>query len=226
MKMRGISQEGLKALACILMLVDHIGAVLFPHFLSLRIVGRLSFPIFCFLLTEGAMRTRKPMGYILRLLLAALISEIPFDLAFYGHIGQEGQNVMWTLLLGCAMLTAMKKVGNPGKCCLLILFAIAAECLRTDYGGYGILIIGLFELTRGVKGAGLIRAVGLTAIGAVIPSLVLTVWGISVPIQCFCALALIPIGCYNGRKRGYSPWTQWGFYSFYPVHLLALHFLR
>ena len=133
---------------------------------------------------------------------------------------------MWTLLLGCVMLITMKKVGNPGKCCLLILFAIAAEFLRTDYGGYGILIIGLFELTRGVKGAGLIRAVGLTAIGTVIPSAVLTMWGISVPIQCFCALALIPIECYSGEKRGYSLWAQWSFYSFYPVHLLALHFLR
>lgn len=225
MRKRTISQEGLKSVACVLMLIDHIGAVLLPQYIVLRIIGRLSFPIFCFLLAEGAVRTRDPKRYLLRLLAAALLSEIPFDLAFYGRIGLAGQNVMWTLLLGCAMLAAAQKTGVAGKCMLAVVFALGAELLRTDYGGYGIAMITLFALSRERKWAWLIRGIGLAVIGAVMNSGTLYLCGLRIPIQSFCALAVIPIALYQGKKHGHSRWVQWGFYLFYPAHLMVLYFL-
>ena len=96
----GLSQESLKLIACITMLLDHIGATLvlrmvqgmpMPNdqyrqlvgiYYAFRIIGRIAFPIFCFLLVEGAYRTRNPKKYGLRLFIGMLLSEIPFDLAF------------------------------------------------------------------------------------------------------------------------------------------------
>lgn len=60
---RSLSQESLKLIACVTMLLDHIGAVFLPGYYTyyaLRILGRLSFPIYCFLLVEGAHHTRNP----------------------------------------------------------------------------------------------------------------------------------------------------------------------
>lgn len=73
MKERGISQEGLKILACLTMLADHAGMVLFPGQMGFRMIGRLAFPIFCFLLTEGAHYTKNPARYALRLAVGALL---------------------------------------------------------------------------------------------------------------------------------------------------------
>ena len=86
MERKGLPQEGLKLIACITMLIDHIGAVFFPSLILLRIIGRLSFPIYCFLLAEGAAHTKHAPRYALRLLLCALISELPYDLAFSGKL--------------------------------------------------------------------------------------------------------------------------------------------
>ena len=83
MKKRDISQEGLKLIACVSMLADHVGAVFFPGSI-LRFMGRLAFPIYCFLLTEGACHTRNPKRYALRLLSGILLSELPYDVLFYG----------------------------------------------------------------------------------------------------------------------------------------------
>ena len=92
----GISQEGLKLLACITMLIDHIGATLMIRLIQetsandaslvwlyylMRIIGRIAFPIYCFLLVEGAAHTRDPKKYGLRLFVGMLLSEIPFDLS-------------------------------------------------------------------------------------------------------------------------------------------------
>ena len=73
----GVSQESLKLIACVTMLIDHIGALFFPYALWLRIIGRISFPIYCFLLAEGVHHTHSPLTYGLRLLLVALIQKYP-----------------------------------------------------------------------------------------------------------------------------------------------------
>lgn len=123
---RGLSGTALKYIACTTMLIDHIGAscleagILRPaldagalstdalasdplYLLDgvLRFTGRLAFPIFCFLLVEGFVHTHDVRRYVRRLLLFGLISEVPFDLAFFRTpFDPSQQNVYWTLAFG------------------------------------------------------------------------------------------------------------------------------
>lgn len=226
MTKRPLPQEGLKFLACAIMLLDHIGATLIPWG-TLRIIGRLAFPIFCFLLAEGAHYTRNPRNYLLRLGIGAALSELPFDLALFGSWSWQHQSVMVTLLLGAMALLAMKQMTRPLlKVLVLLLFACLADFMNTDYGGAGVLLIGLFGLTREWKYGWLVQLLGMYLICRwIIPGGV--VWFIDryVFIEIFAILALIPIWLYSGKKSTSSRAVQWAFYLFYPVHLWILYLI-
>lgn len=216
---KGISQEGLKAIACVTMLIDHIGATLVP-LMGLRVIGRLSFPIYCFLLAEGIAHTKNPKKYALRLGIGALLAEIPFDLLFFGKLTLAHQSVMITLLLGFLMAMWARKLGNimlPFAACFL-----AAEFLGTDYGGIGVALVGLFVITRELPNKHLIQVIGMIAMMLMLNSVSIPVGSLQVPIQLFAVPAMIPICCYSGRKATANVWLQRAFYLFYPVHLAVL----
>lgn len=226
MSKRPLSQEGLKFLACAIMLLDHIGATLIPWG-TLRIIGRLAFPIFCFLLAEGAHYTRNPRNYLLRLGIGAILSELPFDLALFGSWSWQHQSVMITLLLGAMALLAMKRMTQPLlKILVLLLFACLADFMNTDYGGAGVLMIALFGLTRERKYGWLVQLLGMYLICRwIIPGGVVWFIGRYVFIEIFAILALIPIWLYSGKKSTSSRAVQWAFYLFYPVHLSILYLI-
>lgn len=243
MKNRLVSQESLKILATLTMLIDHIGAVfvyaaysraweagnyavsnaLVPVYEVMRGIGRIAFPIYCFLLVEGFHHTRDVKNYMKRLAVGMLLSEIPFDLAVSGGIDWSMSSVMVTLLLGCGMMALME--GRTGIRKLLPIFpaAILADLLGSDYGGHGIAIIAMLYLTRGIKREKLWRTACLALLlwfGATI-----TVAGIEIPVELLGLVSLVPIFAYDGRKVTKNKWIQWGFYLFYPVHLLVLWLL-
>ena len=240
---RNLSQEGLKAIACVTMLLDHIGAVIVLNcfyqatgaakgtwleiYETLRTIGRLAFPIFCFLLVEGVFYTRNPKKYGLRLLIGAILSEIPYDLAFYGSINWQSQSVMVTLLMGFLMLETMKRMPKLLLKLLLVLpFAFLAERFGTDYGDMGIMVIATFALTRNLKRKHLWQFFLLWFIFS--PNhLMMLNWmgGIQWTMQELAAFAVVPIALYSGRKATKSRALQWGFYLFYPVHLLILYLI-
>ena len=226
MTKRPLPQEGLKFLACAIMLLDHIGATLIPWG-TLRIIGRLAFPIFCFLLAEGAHYTRSPRNYLLRLGIGAVLSELPFDLALFGSWSWQHQSVMVTLLLGAMALLAMKQMTRPLlKVLVLLLFACLADFMNTDYGGAGVLMIALFGLTRERKYGWVIQLLGMYLICRwIIPGGVVWFIGRYVFIEIFAILALIPIWLYSGKKSTSSRAVQWAFYLFYPVHLWILYLI-
>ena len=220
---KGLSQEGLKILACVTMLVDH-AALLFGGSPWLRAIGRLAFPIYCFLLTEGIRHTRDVRRYLSRLLFAAIVSEPIYDLVLYPCVGiWQHQNVLWTLALGCAMLWCMTMIHKPvAKLAVMLLFALAAQLVRASYGSSGIYMIALFALCRGVpEGEGALAA-GLLVINWLMDSFTAPVFGLDVPVQLFAELALVPIFLYSGEKRTRLKAVSWGFYLFYPAHLLLL----
>ena len=244
MKTKGLSQEGLKLLACITMLIDHIGAtlvirllqttsryeeILYYLYYAMRGIGRIAFPIYCFLLVEGAAHTRNPKKYTLRLLVGVLLSEIPFDLAlsFYGRIPFDwtSNSVMITLLLGFLMLQGMKKVQGIWQVVMILPFYLLAKLMRTDYSGMGILLIAVFALTRGRNHEKLLL---LLLSWLVLNSGMknIQIFGIWISLEAFAIFALIPIFCYDGRKLTNSKAVQWAFYLFYPVHLLLLALLE
>jgi len=214
MNNKPLSQEGLKLIACVTMLIDHVGAVFFPQNLWLRVIGRLAFPIYCFLLAEGARYTKNPAKYALRLFIGLLLSEIPFDLALNGQISWAHQSVMFTLLLAFFMAQTMKKLPLWGKVLVVIPFYFAAELLHTDYGGLGIVMAAVFIIGRELPEALLFQTCGLLAVNLA--------WFSTSFIQPFAVAAMIPISLYSGKKATQSKLLQWAFYLFYPAHLLVL----
>ena len=211
----------------ITMLIDHIGACVFERGLLLvdetrndaalfemlrntdrilRLIGRVSFPIFCFLLVEGFLHTHDRKKYALRLFLFALVSEIPFDLAIMGRLFDPvHQNVFFTLLIGLlAMMLCdyFRMQAQPvAQVLVLILAMVLAWALHTDYGYRGVLLIELLYIFR------------YDRMKQVVAGAVAFSWETTAP------LAFIPVWFYNG-KRGKS--GKWFFYWFYPVHLLIL----
>ena len=245
MKKRGISQEALKLIACVSMLIDHVGATvvldgfryagtetgawtLYRIYLLMRVIGRIAFPIYCFLLAEGAHYTHSPRRYALRLAIGAVLSELPFDLAFFGGWTWIYQNVMLTMLLGFLALEAMGKCRNwLLKLLAAAPFALVAEWCQTDYGGAGVLLIVLFGITRELPHRGLLQLAGMALIcGFLIPGSTITIGPFRIGIELFALLGMIPIFWYSGRKTTSGKAVQWGFYLFYPVHLTILYLLQ
>ena len=229
--MRGkiLTQEHLKLLACLLMLLDHIGYMnLIPGFYTeLRAIGRLAFPIFCFLLCEGFIHTRSKKKYLIRLGIGMLLAEIPFDLFIAGHITFTYQSVMVTLFLAFVMAMLMERTNKMWlKVLLVVPFYFLADFLKTDYAGAGILMAAIFLLTDKLPNK-LLWQTGLMLIAQFfVTSAKFSIFGIRIPIQIFAVFAMLPIALYNGRKTSHNPVFQWAFYLFYPVHMLILSFFR
>lgn len=239
---RKLTQEHLKLIACITMLIDHFAAVLLFELFSmsrsvldlysiLRIVGRFAFPIYCFLMAEGAHYTRSPKKYALRLAVGAVLSELPYDLAFYGGWTLEHQSVMVTLLLGFGALEAMKRCPKLWQKLLVLLpFALLADWMHTDYGTKGVLLVAMFALTRDMSYKRILQFFGMWFLFS--PNhLMMLDWirrfriagNFYLTTQEWAALAILPIALYSGEKRSTSRAVQWVFYLFYPVHLTVLY---
>ena len=219
MEKKILPQEGLKIVACLTMLLDHIGAVLVPS-MKLRVIGRLAFPIYCFLMAEGIVHTRNPKKYGLWLLIGVFLAELPFDLLFYRGLTLAHQSVMVTLLLGFMMVRWAKKRGRPWLPFAVCFFL--AEILGTDYGGIGVSLVGLFAFTADKPHKFLIQTAGMAVLMLLMGSVEVSVGIVNVPIQMFALFAMVPIWFYSGKKATSSPAIQWAFYLFYPVHLTVL----
>lgn len=203
----GINSFQLKCVAIVTMLIDHVGAIFFPEYLIFRYIGRIAFPIFCFLLVEGFFHTRDIRKYMFRLGVFALISEIPYDLAFRGvALEFEKQNVFFTLFIGVALMYALEQCSEwPVKIVEVLLAMWFAVLLCTDYSFKGILLISIYYFFRKYKWLKL----GLGAVWCLL-------WG---EIQRYSILASFLLAAYNGEK-GYS--FKYFFYVFYPLHLFVL----
>ena len=209
-KVVGLNSFQLKCIAIITMLIDHIGAILFPAQIGFRLIGRFSFPIFCFLLVEGFFHTRDVKKYMVRLGIFALISEIPYDLAFRQvFLEFQRQNVFFTLLLGVFLMYMLQRTNRRYiKGCYILLAMWLALVAGMSYDYRGILLIMIYYVCRS----------NLTA-KVVLGALWNILW---TGVQQFGALASIPIALYNGEK-GKS--MKYMFYLFYPLHLLVLYFI-
>lgn len=200
----------LKLLAILAMTADHIGAVFFPEIPLLRWIGRLAMPVLSFFIGEGLRHTRSPRRYLLRLTGFALLSELPFDLAFYGGIEWGHQNAYFTLALGLLALWAIQSRGMEGWL-LALTAALAAELLGCDYGMYGVLLILLLDRFHRARSEQLAGAALLN----------LAFFGLQTQTLSLIALPLLWL--YNG-KRGRDDRRL--FYLYYPAHLCVLGILR
>lgn len=248
-----LSGTQLKLLALLSMTIDHTAATLVRSDLAwyqpLRNAGRLAFPIYCFLLAEGYVHTKDLKRYLGRLLFAAALSELPFELSLYRKVPAQRCNVMLTLALGLVTVLVLDRLRGalwklapylgretaPGAAPPLwmelpLCFAVisggmgAAFWLKTDYRGGGVLLIVLFFLFRD----------RMDALLLLVPPLLLVFYNAN---ELWGALALLPIALYDPQKDRPGPEAQqkpdgrrkavqWFFYLYYPLHLSVLCLLR
>ncbi|MCM1099814.1 MAG: conjugal transfer protein TraX [Clostridium sp.] len=232
---QGVSGGTLKIIAVVTMLIDHIAATVLMRMLRIeydpelymvyrvmRQIGRIAFPIYCFMLVEGLTHTRNRWKYAARLGGMALVSEIPFDLAFRSAVLETGyQNVFFTLTIGLVTLGAWEEIesrfpfgiaSRPRMWLRYLLMSVTgaagmglAAFLKTDYGWSGVACILILYWFRRVRALQLVM--GYLAFVALLDEVM--------AFPAFVALAL-----YRGRK-GVS--SKVFFYGFYPVHLLLLY---
>ncbi len=219
-----LSGSVLKLIAVITMLIDHIGYVFyaFPAFrvplftalgetvtvyFILRKIGRLAFPLYCFLIGEGLIHTRNQVKYLLRLLVFAVISEIPYNLMISGKLlCDTNQNVFFTLFFGALSIYFYRNFKNNLLKAVLMLAVLGISVVfSADYGAAGMVIILLLYVLRGHPIVQAIAGYPLFSGGV------------------YAVAAFIPISLYNG-KRGFikSPVLKYFFYLFYPLHILLL----
>ncbi len=239
----------LKFIACLTMLCDHVGAAMKIYGVgthdaadTLRIIGRLSFPIFAFLIAEGYKHTRNVSKYAFRLFIFGIISEIPYNLCFHGTRIYSGLNVMFTLF------TALMAIAFSDMCLkyaqkeyrFLFIIPVVAACIiagktKMDYGYFGVLLVFMLYLIDGddIKRRFLIIPALLVFasreyIKGYFNEITVSDWGKN---QLFSFLTFIPLFMYNGKQglkiksRFLRKLVQYAFYAFYPVHLLVLYFL-
>ena len=222
----------LKYIALLSMVIDH-AAVIFrtqlpdAAYLTMRCMGRISFPVFCFTLVEGFFHSSNQNRYLTRLALFAVLSEIPFDLALKGtfwniihhHSIQtvmdwSAQNVFFTLLFGFLGLCLLERLAlapesRRSSAALLLLLLLVTLVFRADYGSSGFGFILLLYLLR-------TRPLSRAVVGSCFLS---SGWK--------AGLAFVPIAFYNG-KRGFLKGRAASlcFYAIYPLQMLIFYIIR
>lgn len=212
--MQILNSYHLKIIALTTMLIDHIGIMFFPEMGMLRIIGRIAFVLYAFMLAEGFFYTKNLNKYIYKVFLWSFLSEIPFDLAIHGKWFYFGeQNIFFSLLIGLLGMKFIKQDKSIfGKITIMVLCVLVAILLRVDYSWYGVLLIFVFYLFReyGIKyfiGQGLNIAAAFKLLS----------------FQFFAFLGFLPVLLYNGnrgRKIGDI------YYSFYALHLVIFNTIK
>jgi len=226
-------------IAMVCMLCDHLWATIIPGNDWLTCIGRAAFPIFAFLLAEGFRHTRNLGSYVKRLLVTAVLSEIPFDLMVSGSVFNPfHQNVLWTFLLAIGMLRINELFREKAiwkravvAAATAVLGALAGLISFSDYLHVGVLTVLVFYFFRGrswycFAGQALcLYFLNFEALGGLEYVFSLGSMTVVIPQQGFALLALIPIWLYRGRLGHHSRAMSWLNYLFYPVHMLLLYLL-
>lgn len=234
----GLTSFHLHILAMGLMLCDHLWATLFPQQEWMTCIGRLAFPIFAFMIVEGYFHTANIRRYLLRMLVFALLSEIPFDLLYGSTVFYPfHQNVLWTFLLGLVCIRicewARQKHVPWLRWTVLALTAAAGYVLgmllMVDYSGAGVWMVLTFYVFRQRNWKSLLGQViclgylNFHVLGTYFYPITIGPWEFGLMQQGFALLALIPIWLYHGEQGHHSKAFQYICYGFYPAHLLVLY---
>ena len=221
----------LKIIAIITMFCDHFGDIFIGHLSAFNIIGRIAFPIFAFQIAVGYKHTKNIKKYALRLIIFALISQIPFSIFKY-IMGNSvfDLNVCFTLLLGLLTLLIFEKVDDKFfKYLYIFIILLIAHFANVDYGAWGVFLIffiylfcpkvsnlpmkRIIKLIIFIAGFLLLCILEYISYLGSLPTMFL------MAVILFSFLPSIFMLLYNGKK-GYS--LKYLFYLFYPVHLIVL----
>jgi len=236
-----LSSMGLHILAMFFMLCDHLWGTIVPGNDWLTCIGRISFPIFAFMIVEGYFHTKNLKKYVYRLLLFAVLSEIPFNLAMGSRVFYPiHQNVLWSFLISLGLIQLNEKAKATQKiwiqlctgCATVVLGYIAGLLTMVDFYHAGILTVLVFYFFRQRKWWSFIGQficlwhINTEMLGGL--AYEISLWGKTYFFvrQGFAMLALIPIWLYRGKQGYHNKITQFACYAFYPLHLLVLGILK
>lgn len=237
----GVTAGALHVLAMALMLCDHMWAMLFPAAEWLTCLGRLAFPIFAFLLVEGYFHTRDLRRYLLRLLIGAVLSEIPFDLMYGGSVFYPyHQNVLWTFLLSLLLMAGIDRVRRRlrpvpavlASAGLALLGYAAGYAAMLDYYGVGVLTVLAFYFLRKpgwqyrLGELACMYILNVKLLGGYYYTVSVLGYEAEIVQQGLALLALIPIWLYRGRQGTRGRAFRYFCYAFYPLHMLVLFLVQ
>ena len=212
----------LKIIAIITMFIDHLGYAIFGKFSYFNYIGRLSFPIFAFQISEGYIHTKNHKKYFLRLFLFALVSQIPFML-FHSIISSDfSLNIFFTLFLGLLSIyiydeCKYKFLGIIAS----VLLALIAQFSHCDYGAYGVAIILIFYIFKNNIITSSMFFIIATLIRYFLPCIKYGIFQRKYLYLFICTI--IPclfFAAYNGKK---GKNTKYLLYLFYPIHLILIY---
>lgn len=211
-----LSGNAIKTIAIVCMVIDHVAWAFVPTFSALgqvmHLFGRVTAPVMCFFIAEGYAHTHDVNQYFKRLLIFAIISDIPF-MVF--ERSNQVHNVIFTLLLGLMVIRLWDKVPNKFlKILLVAVLCIFSAWMNSDWSFIGVLLCLAFWVFRGKFYLQSLSVLALSAVSACFYGQV---------FQFGMLLCLPFLYFYNGQRGGGSKWT---FYIFYPAHLAVLGFLR
>lgn len=231
----------LHLMAMAFMFCDHLWGTIVPGNDWLTCIGRLAFPIFAFMIVEGYFHTHNLKRYVRRLLLFAVISEIPFNLAMGSSLFYPiHQNVLWSFLLSIGLIHWNEKVKSTGKTSKRVLVGfvsimtgyIVGLLTMVDFYHAGILTVLVFYFFRQKKWWSYL---GQLIFLLYINTEILGGYGYEIYLfgknfflnrQGVSLFALIPIWLYRGKQGYHSKWLQYTYYAFYPLHLLILGLIK
>lgn len=238
-KTPSVTADGLKMFACVTMLIQSIGIIVVEkrlirldeytqaglsqalaedsHLMTLagigsvmQLIGGLAVPVFAFLLVEGFRHTKDFRKYFLRILIFAVLSEIPYDYAYsQSFLDWSGQNALVTMAVSLLMLYFLEMIKEKKSVLCHVARLLIVTCavvwvtiLKAEYGFSIVLLTAVFYLLYAKNG-------WKTFLGALISLLYVT-----------GPLAFYGIWCYNEKRGDRLP--KYIYYVFYPAHLLAL----
>ena len=231
-----LNANQLKIIAIAAMTIDHAAAIFLPHGLLkmiLRCIGRLAAPIMCYMIAEGYHHTSNRKSYLLRLILFALISHVPFNLSMNFDLSPfAATSVMWSLAMGLLALMIVKdekihpllRMGGLLLCCMLAYTA--------NWNYIAVLWVVFFGWFHGNKKMQMISfaLIGLTFhLGQQFWSLLVgfrTVENFKLLYQPGIFLAIPLLLSYDGTHGKKSKFMKHLFYWYYPVHMVILHILK
>lgn len=236
-KIRVLNGNALKIIAAVTMLIDHFGMIFFPQEVIFRIIGRLAFPIFAFMISEGARYTKNKLKYILTVGVLGVICQIPMIVLFNDF--HWNILVTFTLSLGLIYLLDWFKQSFFDKECKLSikiasfvafigaalgLYLMGIAGFGYSYGFFGCMM-AVFASAPSLKGTDApewlkkFDNIPVRLLCMLIPLLICCY--VSVPYQYFSILALIPLLLYSGKRGKLN--IKYFFYIFYPAHLVVLY---
>lgn len=231
----------LHMMAMICMLCDHLWGTVIAGNDWLTCIGRIAFPIFAFLIVEGYFHTKSLKKYASRLLVFAVLSEIPFNLAMGSRVFYPiHQNVLWSFLISLGLIHLNERA--KGTSCVwkriavggitVILGYVVGLLTMVDFYHAGILTVLVFYFFRQRKWwsrmgqFGCLWYINTQMLGGLAYEISLFGETHFFLRQSFALLALIPIWLYRGRQGYHSKALQYAYYGFYPAHLLVLGILK